>query len=427
MIKRSFMGLFKPTLQNDMLEGSMVEPEVVPDASTIYLFIPNATRRNAPQVLKAGDTVTKGQRLLPCENSVEGIVSPVSGSITATEPFVGNFGCTYDKLTISVSPDGIADDNCGKLKEEPSVDTLTTLLSSIPGELPVSELANDQAKINSIVINGADEDLLVVTRQSVIKTRIEDIKEGVKIIKKALNVANITLVVPEHLKSAVSTIGMNIKVVSQDYPSANPKLVMKNQMGTVVPAGKTCADQGVCFISPEAVANVGLAFKTGELPTRKTITVIKKDGSKQLVSAQIGTPVKDVLSKASQTVGDRDRLIFGGPMKGSAIYSLDHPVMCDTDAVIVQDAMEIPEVSDSPCINCGECVRICPANVPVNLMIRFLEAGQYEEAQIMYDLDSCIECGLCSYVCVSKMPVFQYITLAKHELAQIRTAEANND
>ena len=106
--------------------------------------------------------------------------------------------------------------------------TLTTLLASIPGELPVGILANDQAKINSIVINGADEDLLVVTRQSVIKTRIEDIKEGIKIIKKATNVANITLVVPEYLKGAVSTIGMNIKVVSQAYPSANPKLIMKN-------------------------------------------------------------------------------------------------------------------------------------------------------------------------------------------------------
>ena len=172
---------------------------------------------------------------------------------------------------------------------------------------------------------------------------------------------------------------------------------------------------------------MGVAFKTGKLPTRKIITIVKKDGSKQLVSAQIGTPVKDVLSKVSQTVNDRDRIIFGGPMKGSAIYSLDHPVMCDTDAVVVQDAMEIPEVSDYPCINCGECVRMCPANIPVNLMVRFLEAGQYEEAQILYDLDSCIECGLCSYVCVSQMPVFQYITLAKHELAQIRTAEANND
>jgi electron transport complex protein RnfC len=82
-------------------------------------------------------------------------------------------------------------------------------------------------------------------------------------------------------------------------------------------------------------------------------------------------------------------------------------------------------VSDYPCINCGECVNICPVKVPVNMLVRFLEAGQYETAEDEYDLFSCIECGLCSYSCVSKIPVFQYITLAKYEIAKIRAAEAN--
>ena len=71
-------------------------------------------------------------------------------------------------------------------------------------------------------------------------------------------------------------------------------------------------------------------------------------------------------------------------------------------------------------------MRICPANVPVNLLVRFLEAGQYEEAADNYDLYSCIDCGLCSYVCVSKIPIFQYIRLAKYELDRAKTAEATD-
>jgi electron transport complex protein RnfC len=61
------------------------------------------------------------------------------------------------------------------------------------------------------------------------------------------------------------------------------------------------------------------------------------------------------------------------------------------------------------------------------MLVRFLEAGQYEEAADNYDLFSCIECGLCSYVCVSRMPIFQYIKLAKHELARVNTAEATDN
>ncbi len=113
-------------------------------------------------------------------------------------------------------------------------------------------------------------------------------------------------------------------------------------------------------------------------------------------------------------------------MTGSSIYSEDYPVQADTDAIIVQDKDNVALVSEYPCINCGECVRICPVNVPVNMLVRFLEAGKYEEAAEEYDLYSCIECGLCSFVCVSKMPVFHYIKLAKYELGRISIAEATN-
>ena len=61
-----------------------------------------------------------------------------------------------------------------------------------------------------------------------------------------------------------------------------------------------------------------------------------------------------------------------------------------------------------------------PTHVPVNLLIRFLEAGHYQEGADLYDLYSCVECGLCSFVCVAKIPIFQYIKLAKHELNRMR-------
>jgi len=60
------------------------------------------------------------------------------------------------------------------------------------------------------------------------------------------------------------------------------------------------------------------------------------------------------------------------------------------------------------------------------MLVRFLEAGQYEEAADNYDLFSCIECGLCSFVCVSRIPIFQYIKLAEYELERAKTVEATN-
>jgi electron transport complex protein RnfC len=142
-----------------------------------------------------------------------------------------------------------------------------------------------------------------------------------------------------------------------------------------------------------------------------------------LIKTTIGTPLRDILDKYDVSINEEDRIIFGGPLRGSAVYSLDHPVLPDTDGIIIVDRADAAYASDYPCINCGECVRVCPARIQVHMLVRFLEAGQFEEAADNYDLLSCIECGLCSFVCVSRIPIFQYIKLAKYELDRAKASQ----
>jgi electron transport complex protein RnfC len=114
-------------------------------------------------------------------------------------------------------------------------------------------------------------------------------------------------------------------------------------------------------------------------------------------------------------------------MTGTSVWSEDYPVMPDTSALMIQDKKSIAYVSDYPCINCGECIRICPVFIPINMLVRFLEAEQYQEAADQYDLYSCIDCGLCSFVCPSKIPIFQFIRLAKYELERVNSAEETHE
>jgi electron transport complex protein RnfC len=144
------------------------------------------------------------------------------------------------------------------------------------------------------------------------------------------------------------------------------------------------------------------------------------------VEAAVGTPIGDVLSAAGIEVNDQDRIVLGGPMRGRAIWSLSTPIMADTDALMVQDRMNLPTISDYPCINCGDCIGVCPARIPVSMLVRSLEAGKYQDAVDAYDLLSCVECGLCSFYCVAQIPIFQYIRLAKYEVARIQQMEEAN-
>jgi electron transport complex protein RnfC len=203
------------------------------------------------------------------------------------------------------------------------------------------------------------------------------------------------------------------------YPSNLPAMVLKDHLNMVLPAGKTPEDMGVCFISAEAVVSLAKAYQTKSVEFEKILTIVGKQGTQYRVKATIGTPLRKIFNIFSIQINDQDRIVIGGPMRGVATYTHNHPVQPDMDTVIIQDRDMIPEVSDYPCVNCGKCLRICPANIPVNLLVRYLEADLYEEAADKYDLESCIECGLCAYVCTAKIPLFQYIRLGKHELLKL--------
>jgi electron transport complex protein RnfC len=428
MIKKSFIGLTKPKPKYDALDIRTPEPSVIQPSKEVTLFLDKPLDFKDKILFNIGDKVKTGQKLSYSENSNAYVISSVTGTISSIAPFNFDYGKTYTAISIDVAEDEEIEEQFSIRVDEPTIDTVKDCLAFIPGNLPAGLFPSTDTStpIETIVITGVDRDLFITTNQHSVLVDGKAIKHGVQILKQITGTENIVMVSPDHLMQDAGLSGAEVRIADREYPASLPQLIMRDVLGQVVPAGKNCEDIGVTFISAEAVASIGKAYTEGQIPVYKRFNFINKDGSSSLVSARIGTPIRDILNAFDVTLNERDRLIIGGPMTGSTVYSEDFPVQPDADAIMVQDSNNIPMVSDYPCINCGECVRICPANIPINILVRLLEAGQYEEAADQYDLYSCIECGLCSFVCVSKMPVFHYIKLAKYELGRITTAEATN-
>ncbi|WP_299978953.1 4Fe-4S dicluster domain-containing protein [Desulfobacula sp.] len=420
MIKRSFFTLTKPRLDYDLVEPDPKEPEPIPIPSNLTLLLNEPIDSTRQALIKKGDAVEKGEKLRLYNQSTEYTISPVTGTIRTIDTYSDDFAniSTYLVIKNDQSQTTQTDSITYDLKDD--IASADEYLRTLPGAPPLKILANDDVKINTIVITCADMDLLSTTNQYITLKFLDEIKKGAQVLKKITRVPKLCITIPEGLNIQGGFDSIQVFKTALTYPSNLPAMILKDHLSMILPAGKTPEDMGVCFITAEAVVSLARAYKTKSADFEKILTVIGKQGTQYRVKATIGTPLRKIFNTFSIHVNEQDRIVIGGPMKGFATYTHHHPVLPDMDTVMIQDRDIIPEVSDYPCVNCGNCLRICPANVPVNLLVRYLEADQYEEAADKYDLESCIECGLCAYVCTAKIPLFQYIRLGKHEILKLR-------
>jgi electron transport complex protein RnfC len=424
MIKRPFFAITKPKLRSSRVWGLPKEVLVeIPLPEKAIFLVKGPYPKAEDLAVGIGDRVRTGQRIRLARNREDGFVSSVTGTVSNISPRSGHMGQAYTAVSVNVAESDRVDEEFGRVAKDSNLQSTIPYLSSLPGAPEFGSTLSFKPPLEALVVNGVDSDLLVTKNQFVVDTEAEALNEGMAALKALSGIQEIILLVPDYLKTEAETTGTEVRGMDPLYPHTLPKMIMKNLFGKTVPAGKSCEDLGIGFVSAEAVVALQKAFSQAQIPIHKLMTVIKKDGSAVQARARIGTPVKDVLSVLGIATQHGDRVVMGGAMAGRSLLYEDSPVEADTDGLLVQDKSQIVQAVDNPCVNCGECVRVCPAKMPVNMLIRYLENGRFEEAAQDYDLLSCIECGLCAYVCIVKIPIFQYIMLGKQEFARIKSVE----
>jgi Na+-translocating ferredoxin:NAD+ oxidoreductase subunit C len=428
MQKAPFLGLGKPKLVQS-ISPSIGAGEVMalPIPPRVILMVKGRLDSDLTLTVKSGDELRTGQQIVKSSVHGESCFSTVTGVVKGLSAQEGYLEQFYTVISVETTGEDKWDQSLPVIDGKAPIETVLPLLARLPGGSELGELLQARTRLETLLLNGLDGDMLVSTQQCVLTTQSQAIKDGLQHLKTLFPSARLILAVPPALRSIVEGVEVDVTAVEPFYPQTLPRLVAKNLLKKVVPAYKKLEEAGLGVLNVEAVASLGALYATGRIPFDKLLTLVDQNLKSRHVKVRMGTTVATILDHLGIETRDGDRILLGGPMRGQSIYSLDTPVLHDTDAIMVQDREQVSPISDTPCVNCGKCVRTCPVNIPVNMLVRLLENGLYEDAAREYDLLFCIECGLCAYVCVARIPIFHYIMLGKSEVARKKAAEGTND
>ena len=283
------------------------------------------------------------------------------------------------------------------------------------------------AVVDTLILNGAECEPYITCDQMLMAERAYEIVQGAKLILFAVRAPRCLIGVEDNkpesiaaLQDAVEELGdPRIRVVELPtrYPQGGEKQLVQTLTGKEVPSEGLPLDIGiVCHNVGTAVA-VWRAVTLGE-PLISRVVTITGAGVTQPANLEVrlGTPVNELLEQCGGLADASGRLIMGGPMMGFALKSDNVPVIKATNCILAAQAQDIrPEEPAMPCIRCGDCVEVCPANLLPQQLYWHSRAEDFDRAQD-YQLFDCIECGCCAQVCPSHIPLVQYYRFAKSEI-----------
>ncbi len=279
---------------------------------------------------------------------------------------------------------------------------------------------------DTLVINGCECEPYLTCDHRLMVERPEAILQGIEIIMEVLKLKRAAIGVENNKPDAIEQLRKHLKERNTDkdisvvplqvkYPQGAEKMLINAVYGKEVPAGKLPVDIGMIVNNVGTMAAIADYFETGKPLIERFVSITGNGVSKPSnLIVPIGTPVRDVLEHCGLSE-KTTHLVMGGPMMGSALSSLDVPVLKGTSGLLAFVEETIENRVQYPCIRCGRCLDACANFLNPSRLARLAQFERYEGMEDYYIWD-CMECGACSYVCPSNIPIVQLIRVGKSAL-----------
>ncbi len=392
----------------------------------------------AVPVVKVGDSVKVGTLIAEPSGRVSSpVYASVSGKVKKIADIVLSNGKTAPAITIESDGMMTRDESA----VPPAVTDRKTLIEAVRDSGVVGlggagfpthvKFDVDPARVDSLIINGAECEPYITSDTQTMVERSEDMAYALKTLQAHFDFQRIVIGVEGMNRRAIRSMQemashmerVEVKVLPNVYPQGGEKVLVYHTTGRTIPMGKLPVDVGCIVCNCTTLAAIGNYLRTGMPLVEKCITV---DGgavaSPQNVIVPIGTAMADVFEFCGGLTQEPDKVLYGGPMMGVTVPNLSAPVLKNTNAALALTAKETRLPKTTACIRCGACANACPFGLTpaaIAQAYRKKDAARLEELSVR----TCMECGCCSFVCPANRPLVQTNKLAKIFLQEEKAKE----
>lgn len=414
----------------------MTPPKTVTLPMSMHIGAP------ARPIVKVGDLVKVGTLIAEDVGAVSSpIHASVSGKVTKISEILLSNGSTCPAVTIESDGNMEPDPNlCA-----PNIQSAEDMIEAIRKSGVVGlggagfpthvKFRVDPARVEQIVINGAECEPYITSDTLTMTERVDDMAAALHAIKNHLGIRSFVIGIERNKKRAIVTMkmlarrvgGMDVKVLPDVYPQGGEKVLVYHTVKKVIPAGKLPIDVGCIVCNCTTLAAIGSYLRSGMPLVEKCVTV---DGAcvrePKNVIVPIGTSISDVFEFCGGLKSAPAKVLYGGPMMGITVPDTSAPILKNTNAILALSAKEARLPKTTNCIRCGACTNSCPFGLSPAAIA---EAYRKKDAALLEKLQvgSCMECGCCSFTCPANRPLVQTNKLSKAFLKDEKAKEAQKN